>query len=189
MRFFSKQTTLSGFGAACFLLCMVNLSAIAEEPPANKENPVDSSPVDGLSDERTEDDAANEAEAKAQIRKALQGAGGENEQQKSVRDPLLDDVLQMLRRQGSLLDGTVLDPKLNETAERAEPAGSGPSARPNRPAAFRTAETLLRSARLLEALPGQDAARQQLIQRMRGEASRCLRQALSQSVAAPPETR
>jgi hypothetical protein len=111
----------------------------------------------------------------------------------SSGDPILDDVLDVIRRQGSVLDGSSLDPKINpangsdrvdapimvdpRSAVRQSPnvypmlpstdafSVHGPDAR------FHVAELLLRAARELAALPDRDAQRNRIISAMREQAT------------------
>jgi hypothetical protein len=91
-------------------------------------------------------------------------------------------VLQVIGREGSLLQGSVLDPKREPAprADRPSPPQTDQASRPR----FRTAESLLRSARLLESLPRPDASRRHLITELRREAARCLQRGLDGQAAA-----
>ncbi len=107
----------------------------------------------------------------------------------STGDPLLDDVLDVIRRQGSVLDGSLLDERLdadtqqllNPSAVPSEPAVP-PAPRPDYgvpgevaathpDARFHVAESLLRAARELAALPRRDEASDRLIAAMREHAT------------------
>jgi hypothetical protein len=109
------------------------------------------------------------------------GVGG------SSGDPILDDVLNVIRRQGSILDGTSLD----ESLDRAPLPASGASERlPNRQSSkagdsaderFFTAECLLKAARKLAALSDGDAQRQRLVAAMREQAAMLMIDEFSQS--------
>ncbi len=109
----------------------------------------------------------------------------ENGDDTPTGDPILDGTLNAIRRQGSVLQDWPADQALFSTpASGASPPGNlQPGGLPagglhaggtTDEAYYHTAEALLRSARLLSRLPGQDATRQQLIQQLRREAVRCL---------------
>jgi hypothetical protein len=107
-------------------------------------------------------------------------------------DPILDDVLEVIRRRGSVLQGSVLDPQ-NETESviigvpsldsRDAAANKGDAA--EAAAVYHVAEQMLRVARLLEKLPNQDAERAGMIRGMRNQATRLLIQTLSREAIAP----
>lgn len=110
---------------------------------------------------------------------------------RSTGDPILDDVLNVIRRQGSVLDGSSLDSQSSRENASAQmdsratdnqlpavpinpvPAFpldgqqsfSGPEAQ------FLVAESLLRAARELASLPGRDPQRNRLIAAMREQAT------------------
>lgn len=90
-------------------------------------------------------------------------------------DPVLDDLLQLIRRRGSVLDGTVLDPSNEFDGPGSSASGAGATDRntieDNK--AF-AAESLLRSARMLGQLGTPDDARRELMTRMRQEAAKLL---------------
>ena len=90
-------------------------------------------------------------------------------------DPVLDDLLQLIRRRRSVLDGTALDPKYDFEAS-GSPSRDTQATDPNTledDKAF-AAESLLRSARLLSQLAAPDPSRRELITRMRQEAAKLL---------------
>lgn len=107
----------------------------------------------------------------------------------STGDALLDDVLDVIRRQGSVLDGSMLDEQLEEDTRSLLDRSTGPDAEavplPPRPddslpgdptvahpdARFHVAESLLRAARELAALPRRDASSDRLIAAMREQAT------------------
>jgi len=128
---------------------------------------------------------------KRKIAEALARDAQPNESSGSTGDPILDDVLNVIRRQGSVLDGSSLDPQSGQLksieqqnipvagqampitpGEQApifpmisEASFSGPDAR------FHVAESMLRAARELAALPGRDQQRNRLIAAMREQAT------------------
>lgn len=129
--------------------------AVAQQPPAAPQLPSQQPPAQ-----------ANDQGIQRSILEALQGkptAAPEDE-------PLLDDVLDLIRRQGSVLDGSMLG-AAEETPAAAEP-------KEDTEAQCRAAEALLRASRLLTALPGEgDPDRHQLAQQMRRQAAKCLQAA------------
>lgn len=107
----------------------------------------------------------------------------------STGDALLDDVLDVIRRQGSVLDGSALDERLDQDTrelldDSTEPLDPPVPAAP-RPdylipddpvathpdARFHVAESLLRAARELAALPRRDESSDRLIAAMREQAT------------------
>ena len=96
--------------------------------------------------------------AQRKIREALEGRrlGG------SSGNVMLDDILNIIQTEGSILDGSVLDPDQDDV-----PQSSDESAR------ALAAERLLRASRTLEQL-GDDHARASLVKQMRSEAARLL---------------
>lgn len=84
-----------------------------------------------------------------------------------VRDIVMEDVRDMIERNGSILDGSSLDPKL-AAAEGRRPAGESNQAQ--------VAEQLLKASRLLERVGSRDKDRADLVQRMRAEAVKLLSQ-------------
>jgi len=152
-------------------------------------------------------DAVKKRIAAALAQHASQGLAS-GEVAPSSGDPILDDVLDVIRRQGSVLDGSSLDPKLNvgggsnqslgpimaDTRSGVQP---GPSVYPELPSAdtfsshgpdarFHVAESLLRAARELAALPHRDEQRNRVISAMREQATILMIDEFSQvSVGAP----
>ena len=86
----------------------------------------------------------------------------ENGDFQETGDPVLDDLLKFMR-ENSVLRNTSLDPALDSP-------GATTSAR------ARAAESLLKSARLLEKIESSDKTRQDLVNQLRSEAVRLLRQ-------------
>lgn len=91
--------------------------------------------------------------------------------------PAMDEVLDLIRQQGSVLEGSVLD----EIAGPRELPAS-----PDRARRIRLAELLLRSARLLQRVDPEDPERRELCRSMRREALRVLREALEPPSRIPP---
>ena len=99
--------------------------------------------------------------AEDRIRRALQGEHQANAAEDgAAEDGVLEDVLDVIRQHGSILDGTAFD-------NRQEVKHTKLSTRSRRAA---VAEQLLKSSRLLESLGNPDEDRLKLIERMRGEA-------------------
>jgi len=120
-------------------------------------------------------------------------AGGQGDAPASSGDPILDDVLDVIRRQGSVLDGSFLEVPSDDESGRAElpsraplrfpdsappiPGSAMPIPRyaadgvPTADARFHVAESLLRAARKLAALPGADVDRNRLVAAMREQAT------------------
>ncbi|WP_146598134.1 hypothetical protein [Novipirellula aureliae] len=131
--------------------------------------------------------APRKAAAEEKIRSLLENPQSDS----NSNDPILDDILQIIRQQGSVLDGSSLDPAngaliepKSETAKKTPLAVSALSpADPSLAHAAKTAEALLRAARLLEqACNPQDTdsrdKQAELVLRMRVEASRLLSEKL-----------
>lgn len=141
---------------------------------------------------------ADDATTRAQIVEALRNAKAAREAERSNEpgktgsgdgapnsgDMVLDDVLEIIRRRGSVLDGSSLDPA-NDDAPLIinlppEPrSGDVPASS----AVYDAAEQLLRSARLLEKLSRTgdssiDEDRAKLVRSMRSQAGRLLIQAI-----------
>ncbi len=112
----------------------------------------------------------NTEQQQTKIRSALDGGAPVTD-----GDPVLDDLLQLIRRRGSVLDGTVLDPSSDFDVPTHDPnarQASDPRAVED-DMAF-AAESLLRSARVLSQLGPPDPDRRELITRMRLEAGKLL---------------
>ncbi|MEZ6090360.1 MAG: hypothetical protein R3C05_20505 [Pirellulaceae bacterium] len=100
------------------------------------------------------------------IRNALQGES----ETASADEPLLQDVLDLIKRQGSVLDGSMLD--------EADEAHVESVRQVDHEAGFRAAEALLRAARLLNDLPSTtNPERKPLIRQMRQQAMTLLQSA------------
>ncbi|MCG8653628.1 MAG: hypothetical protein MI861_27570 [Pirellulales bacterium] len=142
-----------------FALLMIVLSGIfagltvgwAQSPPAETEPP-----------------------AQKKIRVALQGEQVEADS----GDVVLDDILRVIRQQGSVLDGSVLDPKACQSSLLKEDslADAPPPASSQEEISQRayTAELLLLTSRRLEQIGAVDKTRKQLVAEMRDEAARLL---------------
>ncbi|GAA5510360.1 hypothetical protein [Novipirellula caenicola] len=142
----------------------------AETTPAEitplETGPTETAPTETLPTEASPEPSSTPNPIEQKIRSVLEGASDD------VRssDPLLDDVLGIIKSRGSILDGSSLDPALD--------AATGPAGN-DREASVRAAESLLRSARLLSQIEPQDSARTELVAKLRYEAWRLL----SESVA------
>lgn len=105
--------------------------------------------------------------AEQKIRDALQG-----DSPKPTGDGMLDDVIDLVRRRGSILDGSVLDsPEMRPKAAASGLVSQPPHSIESRALA---AEQLLRAARLLMHAGDVDECRRDLVARMRSEAVKLL---------------
>lgn len=114
----------------------------------------------------------NEAAENA-IRSALDG----NAAAAPGDDPLLQDVLDIIKDRGSIVDEPIFDLSDSEPRFSSEISSAPDSQIPDSRA--HAAEALLRAARLLSSLPQNDSERRQLVNAMRTEAARCLRNSAS----------
>ena len=128
---------------------------LPESPLPESPLPKSSSPIDPAVD---------------RIREALQSG------QVDHAPGLLGDVLDVIREKGSILDGSVLDPRMELGPDDEPTAQAASKARPtqNVSETVRTAELLLRSARRLESFGGGDAQCVRLIHQMRVRATSML---------------
>ncbi|WP_153558248.1 hypothetical protein [Roseimaritima sediminicola] len=138
-------------------------------PPSGLRQPPPQSAPPSL--ERQRDEAV-----RRQIQRAL-----EKGETAETGDPILDGAINAIRRQGSVLDKWPAEQALfhqspevhrDPPALAADPRADDAQMRDE--SYYLTAESLLRSARLLSRLPGRDARRDQLINQLRREAQRCL---------------
>jgi hypothetical protein len=89
-------------------------------------------------------------------------------------DGVLDDVLEVIRDRGSILDGSSFDPRADPDRaprRRHDLVGTSTGRHVDR---VRLAELLLKSARLLEQVEPVDETRRELVNRMRLETVRLL---------------
>lgn len=131
------------------------------------------------------------------VPEAIRDAIRQRGDQRETGDAILDGVLDAIRRRGSVLDGSPLDPRQRDGDPLPQPElrplpreGSGngfapppgrrrgAATRPRSPidaeGRFLLAEQLLKTARLLALRPDADPARRQLIDDLRAEAARVL---------------
>lgn len=140
--------------------------------PPSITPPPDQAPPDGRQDAGAK---PGDTRIRDKIREALRGGEGGAS---ATGDAILDDVIGIIRAQGSVLDGTALD----EDVEAVLPPGAtAPGAPPTDASTidvseqrYRVAESLLRTARLLSRLPDADGQRRSLVRQLRIEATRCL---------------
>ncbi len=120
-------------------------------------------------------DESATAPEKEKIRQALNGTLGQPR-----TGGVLDDVLEVIKQRGSILDGSSLDdqpPKLvrpstiNATSNSTIDSQSSSASASTK--AF-VAEQLLKTSRMLESVANPDRQRKALIQQMRGEAVKLL---------------
>ncbi len=107
-------------------------------------------------------------------------------------DPLLNDVLEIIRQRGSVLNGSSLDePEQTHDSLHSDDLpmqGGEPGAVARDPSEhrYRTAESLLRSARLLGQIAAQDPEQQSLVRAMRQRALVLLIQAAKSQAPTQP---
>lgn len=174
---------------ACFVAILgLTVPVISQTPPPAPE------PSSG-GEQPTADDGVNQVvvplsePARRWIEQALRRqAADPNAPIPSTGDALLDDVLGVIRRQGSVLGGSSLDERLEQDSRNllepspapmdsvvpgvprldyvapGDPGATHPDAR------FHVAESLLRAARELAALPRRDESSDRLIAAMREQA-------------------
>ncbi|TWT86458.1 hypothetical protein [Neorhodopirellula pilleata] len=154
---------LTGFA----LLILATNQAWSEPPPPL---PSEYPPPTEVPANAPESDPAAE-----RIREALQSG-------RTAPTPgLLGDVLDVIREKGSILDGSILDPRM-EAEAAAQEQSPNPNRRPpgdlsmiqNASETVRTAELLLRSARRLEKVADGDDRCARLIHQMRVQATSML---------------
>lgn len=131
------------------------------EPAPLEAAPAETSPTETSPAEASPEPSSTPNPIESKIRSVLEGAPGGVHSS----DPLLDDVLGIIKSRGSILDGSSLDPALDTPTSAA---GN------DRDASARAAESLLRSARLLNRIEPRDSARTELVEKMRHEAWRLL---------------
>ncbi len=176
----------------CFASVLWLAGSVASQPPA----PIPDSPQPNA-EQAAGENGANQVvvplsePARRWIEQALRRqANDPGAPISSTGDALLDDVLDVIRRQGSVLEGSMLDDKLDEDTrelldrsteptDRAVPLAdrqeyllpSEPPMAPHPDARFHVAESLLRAARELAALPRRDESSDRLIAAMREQAT------------------
>lgn len=168
-------------------------------PPASVANEEDASDADTPSSAiivlppgtRPPVDLNDNPAARARIAEMLQRAqqnlglkeqGRSPSDQPQIADPILNDVLDVIRHRGSVLDGSSLDeeanadtvPNLSDRAYSPPPRGS------DRDHRYQVAESLLRSARLLQQLGSTDPEQAQLIRSLRQQALTLMIQSAAQ---------
>lgn len=156
---------------------------LGAQPPSNntsnRARPVETEFPSGFPPlvEPTADPAAAE-----RIQRALQGSTSE-----PVPGGVLGDVIDIIRTQGSILDGSSLD---RRRAHLEDEATSNPDILPSETArsSVQAAEALLRSARLLESLPARHDAQSdrlpiaELVRHMRIQATRLMLSEFPQAI-------
>jgi hypothetical protein len=99
-------------------------------------------------------------------------------------DPVLEDVLSIIRNRGSVLQGSALDPSATpDTTSKYSPEDQATGDVAPSAAVYVACEQLLRTARQLSKLPAPNASRTNLIREMRREAARMLIEAISLETA------
>lgn len=208
----SQHGELTPLGSAADSVTPPTTTAPANESAGSDDRPAPTAAAAGdgliMPDDATEEELSEVVvplsdEVLRKITDALQREQRSGQPQ-STGDLILDDVLDVIRRQGSVLDGSTLESMMQQppvtgpnprsqppTAQSAHPslaphpslppvidpllpsAGGLPAGMPQTTSEMRffVAESLLRSARELAALPGSDAQRQRLIAAMREQAT------------------
>lgn len=177
----SKTTIKLVFAFVASFACSESQAQIVPPPDAPAPQLVDDAKtraqiVEALRNAKAARDAERASES---------GNTGNGDGTANTGDMVLDDVLEIIRRRGSVLDGTSLDPANDEAPliinlPREPESGDVPAAS----AVYDAAEQLLRSARLLEKLsrtgePSIDEDRAKLVRSMRSQAGRLLIQAIA----------
>ena len=105
---------------------------------------------------------------------------------KASGDPVLDDVLDVIRRQGSVLDGSALDPNAPSEAIVPVPgwdADRGSAALQGSDAGYVAAEHLLKAARSLQQVQSRSREDAELVRAMRRRAAKLMIDTLSRDPA------
>lgn len=221
-----------GWPVALLLLLLRGSGPLSAQSaaPASGDSPAASAPSDDVADQQNAesqpsvDDPPTSGDESDQmviplsdaaiqrIEEALRLQEANPEQQVQTGDPILDEVIDVIRRQGSVLDGSSLDTR--SPTPQAPPASMVPRAEDRRAedrlqrgerfglgdldtedfgeggsgadARFYAAESLLRSARMLQAVGGRDAEARQLISMMRERATVLLLEEFTDAVRQQP---
>lgn len=173
----------AGLATASVTAALAQQPALLAEPPEDREEVADDQQevppprLEVVERPDAPEPSADDPDAKKKIEQALRG----EDTSSGGSDPVLDDVLRIIRRQGSVLDGTVLDSngkaassRAGETPAMGAAVPADPSPKVRRQA--HVAELLLKTARRLEQLGPVDATRRRLVTGMRAEAARLLSQ-------------
>ncbi len=186
---------LSIFVIALVTIVLPCAASLAQVLPLNTPKVPLSLPSDPPTIEPIDDPAARSRIAdslKPDSDPQSKGAHG-NKKANATGDPILDDVLGIIRQQGSILDGSVLDPAAADdrhdsvlpNSSRADGVNSESRAQDS---VYDVAEQLLRVARLLQRLPGRDAERDELARAMRDQATKLMIDGISrESKASSPD--
>ncbi|MCC9602726.1 hypothetical protein LOC67_19425 [Stieleria sp. JC731] len=102
-----------------------------------------------------------------------------------INNPMLGDVINVIRGQKSVLAGSTLEEMLREDQPETSQSDPSSSRRDQSSRQMRAAESLLRSSRLLEQTGAGGDSRDQLIRQMRSEAARLLNEALKPAESSP----
>jgi hypothetical protein len=137
----------SGLFLVVLLVVAIGADEPSQQPPAGSTRPSADNPNSRATD---------------QIQKALRGKSVE------TGDGILDDMLEVLQQRGSILDGSSLDEGLNELTPAVDSSHSGNATSQTTDANnARVAESLLKSARLLEKLGKLNGNQRSLVAQMR----------------------
>ena len=128
----------------------------------------------------TEQPPALPAESSPTTQKIQQALRGESVE---TGDGILDDMLDVLKKRGSILDGSSLDSELAGDTESAQTSVAAGSSKAKQ---ARVCESLLKSARLMEKLGKLSAEQRDLVAQMRQQAGQLL---TASNKTAPIESR
>ena len=162
-------------------ICLLVASAVQGQPPVKELALPPNIQVAELKSQAQPPKPSQEAATREQIRRVLhEGAPA------TAADPLLVDVLSVLKSRGSVLDGSVLDEKTQADRDQItthsvinNPAQIAENERALRQ--LKATEALLRAARLLERVGETTSEQAKLIKQMRAQSTRLL-----QSLTAKP---
>ncbi|MCO8120869.1 hypothetical protein NHH03_03905 [Stieleria sp. TO1_6] len=169
--------------AVAATVCVSGWGLVAQSPPdAPLSQPAPSQPTELVVPDQPlppRGPAPDDPVLRERIERALDG-----DPDATSGNPLQSDVLDLIRRRGSLLKGSILDPDSDSDQDfrggprpvANQPTGELSSQQQNQ---FYAAEMLLKTARLLGKLNSDDDQTQQLASQMRGQAARLLADALS----------
>lgn len=130
------------------------------EPPADQPKTLELPDLPDLKIPDRKENPQRDERIQRIIRDSLeQGSAAE------TGDPVLDDVLQVIKNRPSILQGSSLDPAVDQDSPKPD---STVSARAH------AAECLLRAARVLERIDLADENRRELVNQMRRESVRLL---------------
>ena len=158
------------FAVAFALIALLGISTLAlsiAQPP-NASNQIELPDLPDAELRANLSESAADPQTQQRILQALKGKRGPES-----GDGVLDDMLEIIKRNGSVLDGSELE---SVESELDSNRGLGKPASDSRPNRARAAESLLKTARRLERIEPLDKTRCELVNQMRREAVRLLTQ-------------